>query len=172
MTKAEPAPEPSPDDRSGSRDGGATGSRGARPHRERGRLYQRLHSNPVLGLTTKIVVTSLGLLVLAGGVVMMVTPGPGIVGIILGLGILATEYDRAHDLLVKAREKAHEARVKAENMDPRIRRRRLLLGGLSVLVVVAALAAYVAFYDWPSFAVDGWDWLQGLAGWVPELPGM
>jgi uncharacterized protein (TIGR02611 family) len=126
----------------------------------------------VLALTTKIVVTTLGLLVLAGGVVMMVTPGPGIVAIILGLGILATEYDRAHDWLVKAREKAHEAKVKAENMDPRVRRRRLLLAGLAVLVLVAALAVYVAVYDWPTYALDGWDWLQGLAGWIPELPGM
>lgn len=102
----------------------------------------------------------------------MVTPGPGIVGIVLGLAILATEYDWADRWLVKAREKAHQARLKAEAMDPKVRRRRLLLGGLAFLVVAGVLVAYVAAYDWPGFAVDGWDWLQGLAGWVPELPGM
>ena len=105
-------------------------------------------------------------------VVMMVTPGPGIVGIILGLAILSTEYEWADRWLARARQKAHEARLRAEAMDPRERRRRLLLTGLVFLALAAAILGYVLVYDWPRFAVDGWDWLQGLAGWVPELPGM
>ena len=40
------------------------------------------------------------------------------------------------------------------------------------LVVVGAAVAYLVTYDWPSVFVDGWDWVQSLAGWVPELPGM
>lgn len=62
------------------------------------RLHSRLHANPVTGLVTKIVVTFVGVGVLGAGLVMMVTPGPGIVGIILGLAILATEWEigRAH----------------------------------------------------------------------------
>ncbi len=48
-----------------------------------------------------------------------------------------------------------------------MRRRRLVLTGLVFLVMVAGVVTYVAVYDWPSLAVDGWDWLQGLAGWVP-----
>lgn len=143
-----------------------------RSARHRGRLHGRLHANPALSLTTKLVVTTLGTLVLVAGVVMMVTPGPGIVGIALGLAILATEYDWADRWLVKAREKAHEARLKAEAMDPKVRRRRLMLTGLALLLVVGAVATYIAVYDWPGFAVDGWDWVQGLAGWVPDLPGM
>ena len=143
-----------------------------RPARERGALHQRLHSHPALALTTKLVVTTVGVLVLLGGVIMMVTPGPGIVGIALGLAILATEYDWAHRWLEKAREKAHEARLKAEAMDPRTRRRRLLLTGLAFLALAAGVGVYVFVYDWPGFAVNGWDWLQGLAGWLPELPGM
>lgn len=173
MAKAESTPEPAPDDRTDTDGGGSPPARsGGRPARHRGRLYRRLHSNPVLGLTTKIVVTTLGLVVLAGGVVMMVTPGPGIVLIIVGLAILAFEYERAHHWLVKAREKAQEAKERAENMDPRVRRRRILLLALAAAVVAGLVALYVALYDWPGFAVIGWNWVQGLAAWVPELPGM
>ncbi|HSE72813.1 MAG TPA: PGPGW domain-containing protein [Nocardioidaceae bacterium] len=140
--------------------------------RRRGRLHQRLHANPALSLTTKIVVTTLGVLVMGAGLVMMVTPGPGIVGIVLGLAILATEWAWAERWLGKARQKAHEARLKAEAMDPKVRRRRMLLTGLVVVLVVGAVAVYVAVYDWPSLAIDGWNWVQSLAGWMPELPGM
>jgi len=103
---------------------------------------------------------------------MMVTPGPGIVGIVLGLAILATEYDWAESWLAKAREKAHQARLKAESMDPRVRRRRLMLGGLVFLALAAAATAFVVAFGWPGFAVDGWSWIQGMVGWVPDLPGM
>ena len=139
--------------------------------RERGRLYRRLHANPALSLTTKIVVTVVEVLVMGTGIVMMVTPGPGIVGIVLGLAILASEYAWADRWLVKAREGARgEGQGRADG--PQGRRRRLLLAGLVLLVVVGAVAAYVTAYDWPVLAVDAWNWLQGVAGWMPELPGM
>lgn len=145
---------------------------GAHRARRRGGLHQRLHRNPALSLTTKLVITTVGALVITAGLVMMVTPGPGIVGIVLGLAILSTEYEWADRWLSKARQKAHEARLKANALDPAVKRRRLLLTGLGFLVVAAAVIAYVALYDWPRTAIDGWNWLQGLAGWVPELPGM
>jgi len=140
--------------------------------RRRGRVHGRLHANPALSLTTKLVVTTLGTLVVVAGLVMMVTPGPGIVGIVLGLAILATEYEWADRWLKKARDKAHQARLRAEAMDPKVRRRRLLLAGLGLLLVIGAVALYVVVFDWPHFAVSGWDWVQGIGGWVPELPGM
>lgn len=145
---------------------------GSRRARERGRVHRRLHANPALALTTKLVVTTVGALVLLAGLVMMVAPGPGIVGIALGLGILATEYEWARRWLEKARDKAHDARARAVTMDPRKRRRRILLGGVGFLLVTAGAITYVVLYDWPRPAVTGWDWLQGLTGWVPDLPGM
>jgi uncharacterized protein (TIGR02611 family) len=145
------------------------GERGAR---ERGRLHRRLHANPALALTTKLVVTTVGVLVLLAGLVMMVAPGPGIVGIVVGLGILATEYEWAHRWLEKARDKAHQARASAAAMDPRRRRRRVLLGGVVLVLLTAAIIGYVVLYDWPRPAVTGWDWLQRLTGWIPDLPGM
>lgn len=140
--------------------------------RVRGRLHQRLHSHPVLALTTKIVVTVVGSLVLLAGVVMIFTPGQGILAIVLGLAILATEYAWAERWLRKARDKAAEAKRRAEEMDPKVRRRRLLVGGLAVLLAFGAAVVYLATFDWPAFAVDGWNWVQSLAGWVPDLPGM
>jgi uncharacterized protein (TIGR02611 family) len=139
---------------------------------EHGRLHQRLHSHPALALTTKVVVTVVGALVALVGVVMLVTPGPAFVMIPLGLAILATEWDWARRWLDKAREQAVRAKEKAEAMDPRVRRRRLVLAGIAALAVVAAVVGYVITFDWPTYALRGWDRLQSLAGWVPELPGM
>jgi len=140
--------------------------------RARGKLHSRLHSNPALSLTSKIVITVVGTLVLLGGVVMLVTPGPAFVLIPLGLAILATEWDWADRLLRVAKKKAGEAKARAESMDPKVRRRRLLLTGLAFILVFGGVVTYVAVNDWPSFAVTMWDWIQGFAGWVPELPGM
>lgn len=143
-----------------------------RDGRRHGRLHQRLHANPAIALTTKIVVTTAGVLVLGAGLVMMVTPGPGIVGILLGLALLATEYEWADRWLVAARKKAHEARQRAEEMDPRVRRRRIIVVSALTIVIVAVVTWYVVTYDWPGFAVTGWNWVQGLLGGAPELPGM
>ena len=57
-------------------------------------------------------------------------------------------------------------------MDPTVRRRRILLTLGALLVVVGAVIGYVVAYDWPGFAVSGWDWVQSIATWLPELPGM
>jgi uncharacterized protein (TIGR02611 family) len=131
-----------------------------------------MHRNPALAATTKIAVTVVGSLVILAGLVMMVMPGPGILGLIVGLAILSTEYEWAARWLARAKRKAHEARVMAEQMDPRVRRRRLLLAGTAILVVFGVVAAFVVAYGWPGVAVTGWNWVQNALGWAPELPGM
>lgn len=150
----------------------APGAEPAQMVRERGKLYHRLHANPALSLTSKLVVAVAGTVVVLAGVVMLVTPGPAFVMIPLGLAILSTEFEWAKRWLDKAREQARKAKERAEAMDPRVRRRRMLLTGLTVAVVIAAAAAYVTAFDWPAPAVDSWDWVQDIAGWVPDLPGM
>ena len=140
--------------------------------REPGRIRRALHANPVLSLSTKIMVAVIGTLVTTVGVVMLVTPGPAFVLIPLGLAILATEFEFARRWLRWARVKAEEAKARAEALDPAVRRRRLLLTGIAVLVAVGAVTTYVLVHDWPRFAVGGWNWVQSLAGWVPDLPGM
>ncbi len=136
------------------------------------RIHARLHRNPITGLITKIAVTVLGLAVIGAGLVMMVTPGPGIVGIIVGLSILGLEWHWAQRWMHAMKEKAQQAADKARDLDPAVRRRRLLLTLAGVVLVAAAVVGYVKAYDWPRWAVGGWDWVQGLGGFIPELPGM
>jgi uncharacterized protein (TIGR02611 family) len=135
-------------------------------------VHQALHRHPATGLATKLIVTGIGLLVLGAGLVMMVTPGPGIVGIVIGLAILATEWDWADDLLHRAREKLDEARAAAARVDPKVKRRRILIALVSMLVIVATGVVAIWVYGWPGPVVSGWDKLQSLADWVPDLPGM
>jgi uncharacterized protein (TIGR02611 family) len=126
----------------------------------------------VTTLVTKVTVAVVGTLVVLTGVVMLVTPGPAFVIIPLGLAILATEFAFARRWLEAARRWALDAKARADAVDPRVRRRRLLLAGTAVLLLVAGVTAYVATYDWPGWSVGGWDFVQSLAGWIPELPGM
>ena len=125
-----------------------------------------------MSATTKLVVTLVGSAVLGAGLVMMVTPGPGLVGIVAGLAILATEWDWADRWLTAARRKLQEAKEAAEAMDPRVRRRRILLALGAVVVVGAAVTGYVALADWPGWSVGAWDRAQSFLGFLPELPGM
>jgi uncharacterized protein (TIGR02611 family) len=54
----------------------------------------------------RLIVLVIGSTVLIAGVLMLVLPGPGILVIIVGLAILATEFVWAERLLVRARERA------------------------------------------------------------------
>ena len=58
----------------------------------------------------RIAVTIVGSAVLVAGIAMLVLPGPGLLVIIAGLAILATEYVWAQRLLAKAKEKAEQAK--------------------------------------------------------------
>jgi uncharacterized protein (TIGR02611 family) len=55
-----------------------------------------------------------GFIVLFGGLAMMVLPGPGILGIIAGLGILSRELTWAERLLEAAKEKARVDELKEQ----------------------------------------------------------
>ena len=54
----------------------------------------------------RAVVLMAGIIVLLLGIVMLIAPGPGILTMMLGLGILATEFVWARRLLKRIREKA------------------------------------------------------------------
>jgi len=60
----------------------------------------------------RIAVTIVGFAVLLAGVAMLVLPGPGIVVIIAGLAILATEYVWAERMLAEAKRRAMQAKDK------------------------------------------------------------
>jgi uncharacterized protein (TIGR02611 family) len=58
----------------------------------------------ILQRVSKVVlVTALGALLVAAGIVMLVTPGPGLLAIAAGLAVLAREYRWARRLLDRAK---------------------------------------------------------------------
>ena len=58
----------------------------------------------------RIAVTVVGFAVLLAGIAMLVLPGPGIVVILAGLAILATEYVWAERMLAEAKRRAVQAK--------------------------------------------------------------
>jgi uncharacterized protein (TIGR02611 family) len=99
-------------------------------------------------------------------------PGPGFLIVVAGLAILATEWAWAEKLLQRARAWLEKSTAQVKNMDPAVRRRRLLLGLLVMVLVLGAAAALIAAYGWPSLAISSWDRIQSISDVVPELPGM
>ena len=63
--------------------------------------------------SVRLSVAALGFTVLAVGLVLLVTPGPGLLVIIAGLAILAHEFAWAATALEKARARAAQAREAA-----------------------------------------------------------
>lgn len=69
----------------------------------------------------RVAVLVLGLALVLGGLAMLVLPGPGILVVIAGLAVLATEFAWAEHLLDQAKLQAGKAKHKAGGM---LRRRR------------------------------------------------
>jgi uncharacterized protein (TIGR02611 family) len=86
----------------------------------------------------RIAVTVVGFVVLLAGVVMMVTPGPGIVVILIGLAILATEWAWAERALDRAKQAGSGAVRTATASPVRI--------ALSVVLTLAGIAAAVVLW--------------------------
>ena len=65
----------------------------------------------------------LGIVLVAAGVAMLVLPGPGLLVIIAGMAILATEFAWAEHLLDRAKEQAAKAKEKGGGIVKRLRSR-------------------------------------------------
>ena len=101
-------------------------------HRERGRLF-------------RIGFGLVGLLVLLGGVIMLVTPGPAFVLIPIGLAMLSLEFVWAERLLEKSLEQAQIAQEKAAQTT---RTQRVLMA-IAGLLAAAACVLAVLWWDIP-----------------------
>ena len=101
-------------------------------HRERSRLF-------------RIGFGLVGAMVLAGGVVMLVTPGPAFVLIPIGLAMLSLEFVWAERLLEKSLEQAQIAQEKAAQTT----RTQRVLGAIAGLLAVAACVLAVLWWDIP-----------------------
>jgi uncharacterized protein (TIGR02611 family) len=83
---------------------------------------------------------TLGALILAAGVVMLVTPGPAFVLIPVGLAMLALEFAWAERALDRALVQAQAAQEKAARTSPAQRVAGIAAGLLLVAAAVAAAA--------------------------------
>jgi uncharacterized protein (TIGR02611 family) len=86
----------------------------------------------------RVAITVAGFAVLIAGVVMIVTPGPGVLAIIAGLAILATEWAWAERALDMAKAKAGQAAQAATGSPFRI--------GLAVGATLAGMAAVLLYF--------------------------
>ncbi|HEX2026237.1 MAG TPA: PGPGW domain-containing protein [Actinomycetota bacterium] len=86
----------------------------------------------------RIAVTVAGFVVLIAGVVMLITPGPGIVGIIAGLAILATEWAWAEKALDRAKVRAGQAANAATATPFRL--------GLAIGATLMGIAAAIVYF--------------------------
>jgi uncharacterized protein (TIGR02611 family) len=101
-------------------------------HKERNRIY-------------RAVFAVVGFVVLAAGVIMLVTPGPGIPAIILGLAMLALEFAWAERWLDRLLARAEQAVDQVTHGSP-LRRAALLAAGALALVAIVVM---VVFWDIP-----------------------
>lgn len=89
----------------------------------------------------RLVVLLLGLAVLGAGIAMLVLPGPGLIVIILGFAILATEFAWAERALDRTTAKAATAAsTVSANTSGKI---ALAISGLSMLIGGALVVAFV-----------------------------
>jgi uncharacterized protein (TIGR02611 family) len=101
-------------------------------HRERGRLF-------------RIGFGIVGALVLLGGLIMLVTPGPAFVLIPIGLAMLSLEFVWAERLLEKSLEQAQIAQEKAAQTT----RTQRILGVIAGALAIAACILAVIWWDIP-----------------------
>ena len=101
-------------------------------HRERNRLV-------------RIGIGAAGTVVLLGGIVMLVTPGPAFVLIPVGLAMLSLEFVWAERLLERSLEQAQIAQEKAAQTTPTQR----ILGGIAALLAIGACVLAVLWWDVP-----------------------
>ena len=105
------------------------------------RLRERRERHRQRHILVRALVMLGGLAAVAGGVALLVLPGPGIPLLAVGLGLLALEFEWADRLLSRVL-------VHAERVAPASRKKRIALGGLTLATVVAA-TVYVSIWGIP-----------------------
>lgn len=98
-------------------------------------------------LLKRFAVTIAGVALLVFGAALMVLPGPGILGIVAGLAVLATEYAWAQRLLLRARTKAEEVQRAAVSSPLRTAGSALFALGMVALGIAMLVVDDLA---WPA----------------------
>src|SRR4051794_39934120 len=104
----------------------------------------------MLHLSWQVGIFVIGLAVVVLGIIMLPLPGPGWVVIFGGMAIWATEFVWAQLVLRWTKRKVTEAAQRA--LDPKVRRRNIILTSVGLVIV----AAIVGVYLWKFGVVMPW----------------
>lgn len=108
----------------------------------------------------RLVLETVGWVLVVAGIAALVLPGPGLLGIFAGLALLSQQYEWAERRLEPVKERAFKAAEDSVETWPRI----ILSTALALLIVAAGV-----LWIWSPAAPDWWAlddrwWLTG--GWA------
>ncbi|GGU51728.1 TIGR02611 family protein [Streptomyces lavendofoliae] len=115
------------------------------------RAPEFIKARRTLHMSWQVGVFVVGLAVVAAGVAMLVLPGPGWFVIFGGMAIWATEFVWAQLVLRWTKRKVTEAAQRA--IDPKVRRRNIILTTIGLVI----MAALVGVYLWKYGAAMPWN---------------
>ncbi len=119
-----------------------TGPRAAPGERELGsRAPEFIKARRMLHMSWQVGVFVVGLAVVGAGVVMLPLPGPGWLVIFGGMAIWATEFVWAQLVLRWTKRKVTAATQRA--LDPKVRRRNIILTTLGLVIISVLVGIYV-----------------------------
>jgi uncharacterized protein (TIGR02611 family) len=115
------------------------------------KLQERKARHKQRNIVHRAAIVVLGVLIVCAGIVMSGpgVPGPGIVTIIIGLGFLALEFDRAERLLERVILWGDRAAERAEQTTTNQR----VAAGIATALAAAAFAAAAIMWDIPLMPV-------------------
>jgi uncharacterized protein (TIGR02611 family) len=105
------------------------------------RAPQFIQRSRALHLSWQVGVFLVGLAVVVIGIIMLPLPGPGWLVIFAGMAIWGTEFVWAQLVLRWTKRKVTEAAQRA--LDPRVRKRNLILTTIALVICAAAVTVYV-----------------------------
>ncbi|MEV6327431.1 TIGR02611 family protein [Streptomyces sp. NPDC051909] len=105
------------------------------------RAPEFIKARRTLHLSWQVGVFVVGLAVVGAGIVMLPLPGPGWLVIFAGMAIWATEFVWAQLVLRWTKRKVTEAAQRA--LDPRVRRRNIILTSIGLVIIGVLLAIYL-----------------------------
>ncbi|MGW0471790.1 TIGR02611 family protein [Streptomyces coeruleorubidus] len=121
-----------------------TGTNEERSEQERGlgsRAPEFIKARRLLHVSWQVGVFIIGLAVVVAGIIMLPLPGPGWVVIFGGMAIWATEFVWAQLVLRWTKRKVTKAAQRA--LDPKVRRRNIILTSIGLVIVAVLVGIYV-----------------------------
>jgi uncharacterized protein (TIGR02611 family) len=113
------------------------------------KLEHRRESYKERGLLYRVAFTTAGFTVLAGGVAMLVLPGPALAVIPIGLAMLALQFAWAERLLEVAIDRAEAAGKTVTETT----RKQKIVGGIAIALLVGACVTAAIQWDIPLLPV-------------------